>query len=39
MRTYSIIIGSLLGDSHLEKRNIGSRIKFEQSSKNVEYLM
>ena len=37
----SIIIGSLLGDGHLEKRNrgIGTRIKFEQSNKNVEYLM
>ena len=37
----SIIIGSVLGDSHLEKRNrgIGTRIKFEQSNKNVEYLM
>ena len=37
----SLIIGSVLGDSHLEKRNrgIGTRIKFEQSNKNVEYLM
>ena len=37
----SIIIGSLLGDGHLEKRNRGivTRIKFEQSNKNVEYLM
>ena len=37
----SIIIGSLLGDGHLEKRKrgIGTRIKFEQSNKNVEYLM
>ena len=37
----SLIIGSVLGDSHLEKRNkgLGTRIKFEQSNKNVEYLM
>ena len=37
----SIFIGSLLGDGHLEKRKQGNgtRIKFEQSSKNVEYLM
>jgi|ERR1700693_3744492 len=37
----SIIMGSTLGDTHLEKRNkgIGTRIKFEQSNKNVEYLM
>lgn len=37
----SIIIGALLGDGHMEKRGagLGVRIKFEQSSKNVEYLM
>jgi hypothetical protein len=37
----SIIVGSVLGDSHLEKRSngIGTRIIFEQSNKNVEYLM
>jgi hypothetical protein len=37
----SIIIGSLLGDGHLEKRKqgLGTRIKFEQSSDNVEYIM
>ena len=37
----SIIMGSILGDTQLEKRNkgIGTRIKFEQSNKNVEYLM
>ena len=37
----SIIIGSVLGDTHLEKRSkgIGTRIIFEQSNKNVEYLM
>jgi hypothetical protein len=37
----SIIIGSVLGESQLDKRNrgIGTRIIFEQSNKNVEYLM
>ena len=37
----SIIIGSVLGDTHLEKRQkgVGTRIIFEQSNKNVEYLM
>lgn len=37
----SIIVGSTLGDTHLEKRKrgIGTRIIFEQSNKNVEYLM
>ena len=37
----SIIIGSSLADTHLEKRSngIGTRIKFVQSHKNVEYLM
>jgi hypothetical protein len=35
----SLIVGSLLGDSHLEKRNNGSRLKFEQCNDNVEYLM
>ena len=37
----SIIIGSVLGDTHLEKRSrgTGTRIIFEQSNKNVEYLM
>jgi MFS family permease len=37
----SIIVGSTLGDTHLEKRKngIGTRIIFEQSSNNVEYLM
>ena len=37
----SIIIGSVLGDSHLEKRNkgLGTRIISEQSNTNVEYLM
>lgn len=37
----SIIIGALLGDGHLEKRKegLGVRVKFEQSSKNMEYLM
>lgn len=37
----SMVIGSSLGDTHLEKRKngIGTRIIFEQSSDNVEYLM
>lgn len=37
----SIIVGSALGDTHLEKRKrgIGTRVIFEQSNKNVEYLM
>jgi hypothetical protein len=37
----SIIIGSTLGETHLEKRDKGkgTRIIFEQSNKNVEYLM
>lgn len=37
----SLIIGSTLGDSHLEKRagGLGTRVIFEQSNKNVEYLM
>jgi hypothetical protein len=37
----SIIIGSTLGNTHLEKRKKGkgTRIIFEQCSKNVEYLM
>jgi len=37
----SLIIGSALGDTHLEKRKngIGTRVIFEQSSDNVEYLM
>jgi ubiquinol-cytochrome c reductase cytochrome b subunit len=36
-----VIIGSLLGDGHLEKRSkgIGTRLIIEQTSKNVEYLM
>ena len=37
----SIITGSLLGDSHLEKRKggVGTRLILEQCGKNVEYLM
>src|ERR1700751_225877 len=37
----SIIIGSTLGDTQLERRKkgLGTRIIFEQSNKNVEYLM
>lgn len=35
----SILIGSILGDTHLEKRKNGTRIIFEQCSRNVEYIM
>lgn len=37
----SIIIAYVLGESHLEKREkgLGTQIIFEQSNKNVEYLM
>jgi hypothetical protein len=37
----SIIIGSTLGDTQLEKRTngIGTRVIFEQLNNNVEYLM
>jgi heme/copper-type cytochrome/quinol oxidase subunit 4 len=37
----SLIVGSLLGDSHLEKRKngVGSRLLLEQCNSNVEYLM
>lgn len=37
----SILIGSILGDSHLERRKggIGTRIIFEQCNMNVEYIM
>lgn len=35
----SLIIGSTLGDTQLEKRNKLTRIIFEQSNRNVEYLM
>lgn len=40
-RVISIIIGTLMGDSHLEKRvnEKGYRVIFEQNSRNVEYLM
>lgn len=34
----SLIAGALLGASHLEKRKRGTRVIFEQSNKNVEYL-
>ena len=39
--TIQVIIGSLLGDGHLEKRSnsIGSRLIIEQTNQNVEYLM
>ena len=37
----SVIIGSVLGDSHLERRKngMGTRIIFEQCNKNIEYIM
>jgi ubiquinol-cytochrome c reductase cytochrome b subunit len=35
----SIIYGTLLGDSHLEKRNNNVRISFQQENSNMEYLM
>lgn len=36
----SVIIGTLLGDSYAEKRSKkGTRIRFSQCSKNVEYLI
>lgn len=34
-----VLIGSLLGDRHLEKRGNGIRAKFEQTNRNVEYLI
>jgi len=36
-----VVIGSLLGDGHLEKRTrgVGSRLIIEQTNRNVEYLM
>ena len=34
----SIIYGTLLGDSHLEKRIENVRISFQQENTNVEYL-
>jgi hypothetical protein len=38
-KTIMILIASLLGDGHLNKGILGSRFQFEQSNKNVEYLM
>lgn len=35
----SILIGSLLGDCHLERRGLGSRFCFQQESSNKEYLL
>lgn len=37
----SLIVGSMLGNTHLEKRKIGlgTRIIFEQCNNSVEYLM
>jgi ubiquinol-cytochrome c reductase cytochrome b subunit len=34
----SIIYGTLLGDSHIEKRSSNVRISFQQENSNVEYL-
>jgi hypothetical protein len=34
----SIIYGTLLGDSHIEKRYNNVRLSFQQENKNVEYL-
>ena len=40
-KVISVLIGSILGDSHLEKREkgIGTRIIFEQCNRNIEYIM
>ena len=37
----SVLIGSILGDTHLERRErgIGTRVIFEQCNRNVEYIM
>ena len=35
----SVIVGSLLGDSHLEKRKNGTSFIFEQCNPNLEYIM
>jgi hypothetical protein len=34
----SIFYGTLLGDSHIEKRSNNIRFCFQQENKNVEYL-
>lgn len=41
LKYLSLIVGSVLGDSHLEKRTVsgGTRIIFEICSENVSYLM
>lgn len=40
-KVIEFLVGGLLGDSHIEKRigGTGSRFKFEQNNRNVEYLM
>lgn len=40
LKYLSLIVGSVLGDSHLEKRTVsgGTRVIFEQCSSNVNYL-
>lgn len=35
----SVIFGSLLGDSHAEKRTLGTRISFSQEASHQEYLL
>ena len=35
----SLILGSLLGDSYVEKHGEGTRINFQQEESNMEYLM
>lgn len=35
----SLLFGSLLGDTHAEKRSNSTRFSFKQSSRHVEYLM
>lgn len=38
LKILSIFYGTLLGDSHLEKRNNNVRFSFQQENRNVEYL-
>lgn len=38
-KVIQVLIGALLGDRHLEKRGNGIRVKFEQTNRNVEYLI
>lgn len=34
-----VLVGSMLGDGHLEKRGSSVRLKFEQNAQHVDYLM